>query len=120
MEAVEAANSDALAMKQWCEELEKILTYHANLPYRYGEVVTSVVVSGDRKHFLLINEGWEGQRRVYGTVVHAEIRGGKIWLHHDGIEEGITEDLVAAGVPKERIVLAFLPPDVRHHSGYGT
>ncbi len=106
-------------LEQWCQEIEKILQYYADLPYRYGEVTTSVVVSGDRKNFLLINEGWEGNRRVYGTVVHAEIRNGKIWIHHDGTEEGITEDLVAAGVPKDNIVLAFHPPSVRQHTGYG-
>jgi len=111
--------SDGPIIEQWCWEIEKILQYYADLPYRYGEVVTSVVVSGDRKHFLLINEGWEGNRRVYGTVVHAEIRNGKIWIHHDGTEEGITDELVVADVPKDHIVLAFHPPSVRQHTGYG-
>ncbi|BBC25815.1 element excision factor XisI family protein [Pseudanabaena sp. ABRG5-3] len=42
----------------------------------------------------------------------------KIWIHYDGIEDSVTEDLVAAGVPKEKIVLGFYPPDVRVHTGY--
>jgi XisI protein len=31
----------------------------------------------------------------------------------------ITEELVAAGVPKDHIVLSFHPPHVRIHKGYG-
>ncbi|HBE18585.1 MAG TPA: hypothetical protein DEG17_19330 [Cyanobacteria bacterium UBA11149] len=45
------------------------------------------------------------------------MRNDKIWIHYDGIEDGITNELVAAGVPKERIVLAFHPPQVREHTG---
>jgi len=34
---------------------------------------------------------------------------GKVWVEYDGIEAGITNDLIAAGIKRERIVLAFLP-----------
>ncbi|NJR63514.1 MAG: hypothetical protein HC769_34890 [Cyanobacteria bacterium CRU_2_1] len=47
--------------------------------------------------------------RVHGCVVHAEIRNDKIWIHYDGIEDGITGELVAAGVPKNHIVLCSTP-----------
>jgi hypothetical protein len=105
-------------LTQWRTTLENTLRYYAELPYRYGEVTNQVIISDDHNHFLLLQEGWEDYRRVYGTVVHAEIRNGKIWIHYDGIEEGITDDLVKAGVPKDRIVLAFHPPHVREHTGY--
>jgi len=103
---------------QWRETLEKILQYYADLPYTYGDVITYVVVSRDRNHFMLIDEGWENHVRVHGCVVHAEIRNDKIWIHYDGIEDGITDELVASGVPKDHIVLAFHPPEVRQHTGY--
>jgi len=105
-------------LDQWRETLEKILQYYADIPYPYGNVQTYVVVSRDRNHFFLIHEGWNGQKRVHGTVVHAEIRDGKIWIHYDGIEDSITEDLVDSGVPKDHIVLAFHPLEVREHTGY--
>ena len=105
-------------LDQWREILEKILQYYADLPYRYGDVITYVIVGRDRNHFMLVNEGWEGERRVHGCIVHAEIRNNKIWIHYDGIEDGITQELVAAGVPKDHIVLAFHPPQVREYTGY--
>ena len=105
-------------LDQWRDLLENILQAYANIPYRYGDVVTYVVVSRERNHYLLIHEGWESQHRVHGTIVHAEIRNGKVWIHYDGTEDGITDELVAAGVPKDQIVLAFHPPDIRPHTGY--
>jgi ketopantoate reductase len=105
-------------LNQWRKILESVLQYYAELPYPYTDVRTYVVVSRDGSHFFLIHEGWQGNKRIHGMVVHAEIRDGKIWIHYDGIESSITEELVAAGVPKDRIVLAFHPPYVREHTGY--
>jgi len=105
-------------LDQWREFLERILQAYADLPYRYGEVLTYLVVSRDRNHYLLMHEGWEQLHRVHGILVHAEIRDNKIWIHYDGTEDGITDELVAAGVPKEQIVLAFHPPHIRPHTGY--
>jgi hypothetical protein len=81
-------------------------------------VITYVVVSRDRNHFMLINEGWENHLRVHGYLVHAEIPNDKIWIHYDGIEDSITDELVASGVSKDRIVLAFHAPEFRQHTGY--
>jgi XisI protein len=103
---------------QWRSALEKILQYYADIPYRYGEVSTYVVVSRDLNHYMLVQEGWEKNHRIHGTIVHAEIRNDKIWIHYDGIEDSITEELVATGVPKDHIVLAFHPPHIRVHTGY--
>lgn len=105
-------------LDEWREILEKILQYYADLPYRYGDVITYLIVSRDRNHFMLVQVGWENDRRVHGCVVHAEIRNDKIWIQYDGIEDGITDELVAAGVPKDRIVLAFHPLQVREYTGY--
>jgi hypothetical protein len=110
--------STHLSIDQWRETLEKILQYYADIPYRYGEVSTYVLVSRDLNHYMLMQEGWEKTRRIHGTIVHAEIRSGKIWMHYDGIEDSVTEELVAAGIPKDRIVLAFHPPHIREHTGY--
>ncbi|MEB3343597.1 XisI protein [Okeania sp.] len=108
-----------LDIEEWCDTLSKILQYYADIPYCYGDVKTFMIISQDRNHFMLLHEGWENRRHVYGTIVHAEICHEKIWIYYDGIEDGITDELVAAGVPKDRIVLAFHPPDVRQYTGYG-
>jgi hypothetical protein len=107
---------DTLAFYQ--DIVEKILNVHAAIPYSQGEIKQYVIVDGDRRHFLLFNEGWDRKKRVHGCVTHVELQEGKVWIHRDGIEDGITDELLAAGIPKNHIVLAFHPPHLREHTEY--
>ena len=102
-----------------CREiLHKILSQYTPLMSKPDRIISTVIVSEDRNHFMVVNEGWDGKRRIHSLIFHAEIRDGKLWMHHDGIDRGITEELVVAGIPKDHIVLAFHPPHVRQHTGY--
>jgi hypothetical protein len=56
---------------------------------------------------LLIEAGWQKSRRIYGTLVHIDIIDRKIWIQHDGTEEGIADELVKRGIPPQKIVLAY-------------
>jgi XisI protein len=47
-----------------------------------------------------------------------DIRNGKVWFQHDGAEDGVASQLVAAGIPREHIVLAFKPPEARPLTDY--
>ncbi|NEO50668.1 MAG: XisI protein [Moorea sp. SIO4G2] len=105
-------------VKLYQDTVEKLLKDYAAIPYSYGDIRQYVIIDADRTHFLLFNEGWNGKKRVHGVVTHVEIRQSKLWIHYDGIEDGITDELVAAGVPKDHIVLAFHPPHLRQHTGY--
>jgi hypothetical protein len=67
-----------------------------------------------RDSYLLMDIGWRNGRRVNEIVLHARIKDGKIWVEADWTEEGLANELVRAGVPKEDIVLAFQPPNRRH------
>jgi len=62
--------------------------------------------------------GWNGHRRIHGSVLHLDIRGGKVWIQCDGTHDGIADDLLEAGIPADRIVLAFKSPDIRPHTGF--
>lgn len=58
---------------------------------------------------LLVEAGWQDGYRIYGTLLHIDIIDHKLWIQHDRTEEGVAVDLVAAGIPKEQIVLVFEP-----------
>lgn len=75
--------------------------------------VCEVVFDRQRDRYLLVEAGWEKGYRIHGTLIHVDIIDGKLWIQHDGTEEGIAPELVSAGVPKSRIVLAFRPPEMR-------
>jgi hypothetical protein len=40
-------------------------------------------------------------------LLHIDLIDNKLWIQHDGTEEGIALELVTAGIPKEHIVLDF-------------
>ncbi|MBC7882148.1 MAG: XisI protein [Anaerolineae bacterium] len=67
---------------------------------------------------MLFDVGWQDIRRVHGCVTHVQIIDGKVWIQRDGIEDGVTDELVAAGIPKDKIVLGFQSLNVRPLTGY--
>jgi hypothetical protein len=96
---------------------ELIQKYAQYRPAR-GDVQIEVILDEAQDHYELIYSGWNGPYRIHGSVLHLDIRDGKIWIQHDGTEAGIAEELVEAGIPRGRIVLAFKPPDIRPHTGF--
>lgn len=46
-------------------------------------------------------------------MVYLRIREGKIWVEEDWTKQGVVNDLLAAGVPHEDIVLGFQHPSKR-------
>lgn len=100
------------------EHIEEILQAYASHPYAHGDIEREVVIDPAHDHYELISVGWIGAERVHGCVLHIDIKNGKIWIQHDGTEEGVANCLVEAGVPKEDIVLAFHSPFKRQFTGF--
>lgn len=70
-----------------------------------------------RDRYLVVNLGWDGHKRVYGTTVHVDIKDGKIWIQQDCTDIGVADELLAAGVPETDIVLGFQSVYRRQFSG---
>ena len=101
--------------------IKQLLTDYQELVNRTAvpkEVETEVVFDEERDHYMLLNVGWAGRKRFRGTTVYLRLRDDKIWVEEDWLEEGIVKDLLAAGVPKEDIVLAFQHPDMRPYTEF--
>lgn len=99
--------------------IQQVLTRYASLPSAYADVETELILDTERDHYQIVHAGWHRNRRMYGCILHVDIKGGKFWIQHDGTEVGIANELVELGVPKEDIVLAFQSPWKRQHSGFG-
>lgn len=77
-----------------------------------------LIFDKESDRYLLVHVGWENQERVYGCVVHVDIKDGKFWIQRDLTEAGIANELVELGVPKTDIVLGFRAPYVRQFTGF--
>lgn len=84
------------------------------------EIEKQAVLDTERDHYLLLHTGWHDNRRTHGCSVHIDIKDGKIWIQHDGTEDGIATQLLELGVPKENIVLAFHSPYTREFTEFTT
>lgn len=109
---------DAKTLDGYRDALERVLTewqdfLNTGLRPDPG-AVCEVVFDRHRDRYLLVEAGWEKGYRIHGTLLHVDVIDGKLWIQHDGTEEGIAPELVTAGVPKDRIVLAFRSPEMRH------
>lgn len=90
-----------------------LLTREPSLKHPDDDVVEHLIVDDDHQRYMLFRVGWWESKRVRSAGVYIHLEHGKIWIEEDWTEDGIASYLLAAGVPREDIVLAFHPPELR-------
>jgi hypothetical protein len=99
--------------------VRRVIEDYAKPKPRVGPIESEAIMDEVRGHYEVVDVGWDHKsRRVHGTVVHIDIIDGKIWIQYDGTDRPVADELLAAGVPREDIVLGFHPPRVRHLTGF--
>jgi hypothetical protein len=99
--------------------IQELLTQRAKLRSPFDPVESETIFDTVSDRYQLVNVGWkDASTRIYGCVLHVDIKDGKIWVQHDGTEDAIADQLVALGVPKQDIVLAYHAPHVRHYTEF--
>ena len=98
--------------------IQAILANHAQYKPSHGEIEPIQICDLEHDNYLLMDLGWDRSGRVHDVVFHLRIKEGKIWIEWDGIEQGITQELLEAGVLKEDIVLGFYRPERRAITGF--
>src|SRR4051812_9288388 len=99
--------------------LEQIINDYAAHKPSNGQIESEAIIDREKDHYEVMQFGWDKVRRVHGTVIHLDIIDGKIWIQHDGTNRPVADELLAAGVPKEDIVLGFHPAELWQHTGFG-
>jgi hypothetical protein len=102
--------------------VKRILTEYVELSNRHPnpDIETFLIVDESKAHYIWMNLGWQNGDRVTGMTVYVRIQSGKFWVEEDWTEDGIANDLIRAGVPKEDIVLAFHEPKMRRYADFAT
>jgi hypothetical protein len=103
---------------QYREIIENILTEHGKLKPVYGEIDMELLFDRDRDRYQVLRVGWLKKSRVYGVLIHIDLKGDKIWIQYDGTEVGVANQLVECGIPKEDIVLGYHSPFMRQFNGF--
>ncbi|CAK8721187.1 MAG: XisI protein [Candidatus Electronema aureum] len=98
--------------------IREVIGRHSSPP-AYGDAEMQQIFDAEHDHYQLVHTGWHETERLYGFVLHLDIRDGRIWIQYDGTETGIADELAELGIPKEDIVLAYQPPYKRPYTGFG-
>jgi hypothetical protein len=95
--------------------LKEQAEYRASIPDAYD---SQVLFDDERGHYLVLDIGWSDDKYLHATPIHLDLIDNKIWVQYDDTQEGIANDLLAAGVPSSDIVLGFRHPKVRQHTDF--
>jgi len=105
-------------LESYRQIIRHVLSEYLKLQYANGEIQNEAVFDRENDRYMVVSVGWDGVKRVHGALIHIDIINGKIWIQRDGTEHGVARELVAAGIPKDQIVLGFHTLDVRSHTEY--
>lgn len=108
-------------LNQYRSAIKDLLTQLAqwsNQSDDYPGVESTCVFDDVHDQYLLLNVGWQGDRRQRGLPVYIRIKDGKVWLEEDCTDMVIADRLVEAGIPQSDIVLGFKHPSLRAVKGF--
>jgi hypothetical protein len=88
--------------------IKTVLETYAQLRPSHGDIRLDVIFDETRDRYGLMQVGWDRGRRVHGNLIYITLQNDKIYLEYDGIEHGITTDLIEQGIAEQDIVLSFL------------
>jgi hypothetical protein len=95
------------------------LCQHGNNNHEQGNNTETFLVSDDAQgHYSWMTIGWQKGKRVCGMTAYIRLHQDKVWIEEDCTEEGIANDLIKAGIPKDKIVLGFHSPQLRQYSEF--
>jgi hypothetical protein len=95
--------------------LKEHAQYRASIPDSYD---SQVLFDDERGRYLVLDIGWNGEKYLHATPIHIDLIDNKIWIQYDDTEEGVANDLLAAGISKHDIVLGFRHPKVRQYTSF--
>ncbi|MEB3178342.1 MAG: XisI protein [Nostocaceae cyanobacterium] len=89
--------------------VKQVISKYSQLRPSHGNIRLDAVFDDTQQRYALMQVGWDRKRRVSGDIIYITLQNGKVYIEYDGIEQGITKELIAMGIPENDIILAFLP-----------
>jgi hypothetical protein len=88
--------------------IKQVINRYAALKPSHGDIRLDAVFDEINDRYALMQVGWNRGQRVRGNLIYISLHDNTVHIEYDGIEQGITQDLIDQGIPSESIVLAFI------------
>lgn len=92
-------------LKKYRQILKAVTEEHAQMPSPMNAVLSTAVSDFAGNNYFLID--FDSHDKKHYIVFHLRLTNGKIFVEQDGVEYGIAQDLIDAGVAPEDIVSFF-------------
>jgi len=76
------------------------------------------VFDPENDRYLVLDIGWDGERRIHHCIFHFDIKGDKIWLQENNTDIEVDRELEEMGISKKEIVVGFHHPSMREYSDF--
>ena len=104
---------------QYRESIKTLLSQYNSVQKQSDDYESQLIFDEIRDHYLWLDVGWDDYKRIYHTIIHFDIKDGKIWLQENATDLNPAEDLIDLGISRDNIVLGLQPHYKRHHTNYG-
>lgn len=99
-------------------KVQQLLEKYAQYKPSYGDVEIELIFDTQRDHYQILSIGWNQQKRVYGPIMHLDIKNEKIWIQQNTTEADIAAELLEMGVLKQDIVIGFHTSKMRQMTSF--
>ena len=103
---------------QYRASIQRIIAEQAQVQPALGNVALLPVCDPISDNYLVLMLGWDGYDRVDAPVIHIRLLNGKVLLEEDNTDAEIAAQLIAAGIAKADLALAFQHPSERADAEY--
>jgi hypothetical protein len=100
--------------------IQQLIEQYATYGTPTDDIEREMIIDTTHDHYQVMNVGWRGEHRIYGCVLHFDIKHGKIWIQQNGTEIDVAEELLQLGVARDDIVLGFQSPYKRAYTGFAS
>lgn len=103
--------------KTYQEIVKNVISNYAKLRPSHGNIRLDVLFDETRDRYALMQVGWDRGQRIRGNLIYIVIENNKILIEYDGLECGISQDLIQQGIPEHDIIFNFLPKSLVEKRG---
>ena len=83
--------------------LRQVVHKQAKVPRRVDQAQLVPICDDETGNYLLMRIGWDRRGRAHNILFHLRLIDEQVLIEWDGIERGISRDLIAAGISKADI-----------------
>lgn len=106
-------------LTKYRQHIKDLLSQYSSLEKQNENRESQLIFDEKQDHYLWVKLGWNDYKRIYYSVIHLDIKDGKIWLQQNATDLNPAEDLIEFGVAREDIILGLQPPYKRPFTNYG-